>query len=60
MTWSGPAAFNVRLMSRFRQMGMRGHAYGGVTKDGQEIVCPTEEDVFRLAGWMYVPPEKRE
>ena len=28
---TGPKEFNVRMMSRFRELGMRGHAYGGVT-----------------------------
>ena len=46
---TGPADFNIRLMSTFRQNGMRGHAYGGVTKLGPhgqegsgrvEVDCP--------------------
>ena len=57
---TGPASFCVRLMAHYKSIGCSGHAYGGVTdRNGQEIACPTEEDVFRLAGWPYVPPEKR-
>ena len=65
---TGPAEFNIRLMSRFRELGLRGHAYGGVTKPGpyphpsskrEEIDCPDEETVFRLAQWEYADPEDR-
>ena len=48
------------MMARFRELGMRGHAYGGVTdQDGNEIECPDEETVFRLLGWSWMPPERR-
>ena len=57
---TGSADFNIQLMIRFRQLGMAGHAYGGVTAvGGQEIDCPDEETVFRLAGWTWIPPEER-
>lgn len=57
---TGPKDFNIRMMARFRALGLRGHAYGGVTGlDGLEIACPTEEEVFRLLQWAYVAPEKR-
>lgn len=57
---TGPKEFNVRLMQRFRELGMSGHAYAGVTdRDGQPLDCPTEQDVFRHAQWDYVEPEDR-
>lgn len=57
---TGGAEFNKRVMSRFRKLGMRGHAYGGVTdQEGNEIDCPDEETVFRLLGWAWIPPERR-
>ena len=57
---TGPKEFNVRMMSRFRELGMRGHAYGGVTdQGGTEIECPDEETVFRLLGWPWMSPERR-
>lgn len=65
---TGPAAFNIRLMARFRELGLRGHAYGGVTRPGpygregserEEIDCPDEATVFDLAGWEYVEPWDR-
>jgi DNA polymerase/3'-5' exonuclease PolX len=58
---TGPYEFNKAVMIRFRELGMRGHAYGGVTDaHGNEIPCPDEETVFRLLQWEYVPPEKRD
>ena len=57
---TGPKEFNVRMMSRFRELGMKGHAYGGVTdQEGNELDCPDEETVFRLLGWPWMPPERR-
>jgi len=57
---TGPAAFNVKVMSRLRVLGMRGHAYGGITDaDGKEVSCPDEETVFRHLGWPYLQPEER-
>ena len=46
---TGPKEFNIRLMQRFRQLGMTGHAYGGVTGRDGIIECPDEETVFRIA-----------
>lgn len=56
---TGPAEWNIRAMQRFRKLGMEGHAYGSVTKDGQAIDCPDEATVFRLLGWLYTAPENR-
>jgi DNA polymerase/3'-5' exonuclease PolX len=58
---TGPKDFNIRMMARFKALGLQGHAYGGVEdKWGKQfMLCPTEEEVFRLLQWNYVPPEKR-
>jgi len=57
---TGPKEWNIRAMSRFRELGMQGHAYRGVTdEEGNEVDCPDEQSVFRLLGWPYVPPERR-
>ena len=57
---TGPAEFCVKMMSRFRALGLKGHAYGGVEDPlGTQLPCPTEEEVFRLARCSYIPPEKR-
>ena len=57
---TGPATFNIALMATLRHMGMRGHAYGGITGPaGAEYECPDERTVFTYAGWPYIVPEKR-
>jgi len=56
---TGPKEFNVRVMSRFKELGMAGHAYGGVTVNQAEAPCPNEVDVFNLLGWQFIPPERR-
>jgi DNA polymerase/3'-5' exonuclease PolX len=57
---TGPAEWNVRAMQRFIELGLRGHAYGGVTMpSGYEVGCPTEEAVFALLEWQFVEPKDR-
>ena len=57
---TGPKEWNIKAMSRFRELGMRGHAYGGISdSDGREINCPDEETVFQYLRWTYLPPERR-
>jgi len=57
---TGSADFNVRLMARFRALGMAGHAYAGYTgRDGKEYTCPSEESVFEAVGWNWLKPEER-
>lgn len=56
---TGPAEWNVEMMSAFRRLGMEGHAYGGVTKGLRNSECPTEESVFDLLGLPWVPPQER-
>ena len=57
---TGPKAWNVRAMAHFKNKGMEGHAYGGVTDvDGRELDCPEEHDVFLALGWSWVYPEDR-
>ena len=61
---TGPKAFNIAVMSTFQERGMKGHAYGGVTKRGltgrEEVGCPEEQDVFDLLGWPFVNPPDRD
>jgi len=56
---TGPKEWNIRAMSRLRELGMQGHAYGGISRSDSELNCPDEETVFRYLGWSYVPPEER-
>lgn len=60
---TGPAELNIRLMARFRALGMRGHAYGPhayTDAEGEGQDCATEEAVFAAVGWPWIPPEERE
>jgi DNA polymerase/3'-5' exonuclease PolX len=57
---TGPREWNIKVMSRFKALGMRGHAYGGVTDGhGSELTCPSESGVFKLLGWQFLEPESR-
>ena len=57
---TGPAEFNMRLMQRFLDLGMKGHVSEGMEdKWGNWILCATEEEVFKLAQWDYLEPEDR-
>ena len=57
---TGPAEFNIRLMQRFKELRMRGHAFGGVTgRNGEMIECPDEKTVFELAKLPWLEPEDR-
>ena len=60
---TGPKAFNIAVMSRFQELGMKGHAYGGVTAGPpghEQADCPEEQDVFDLLGWPFVTPPDRD
>ena len=57
---TGPKTFCIRMMRRFRDLGFRGHPYGGVTRGRDEYGCPTEEQLFELLGWDYLAPGSRE
>jgi hypothetical protein len=60
MVRTGPAEWNIRFMGRLITLGLRGHAYGGITgRLGQELPVTTEEQVFEALQWAYSPPEQR-
>ena len=56
---TGPKEFNIRMMQRFRELGKKGHAYGGVEVNGTEVNCPDELTVFDLLEWPYLQPSER-
>ena len=57
---TGPKDFNIKVMRQFRSLGLKGHAYAGVSDGhGSELPCPTEDEVFRLLQWRYLPPKER-
>ena len=58
---TGGERTNKEIASRAIERGMRFHAYGsGFTRaDGSELVCKSEEDVFRAVGLRYLEPWER-
>ena len=58
---TGPKELNIKAMKRLRALGMRGHAYGGISgRYGEdELDCPDENTVYRLLGWPYRDPWER-
>ena len=56
---TGSAGFNKRVMTRFQQLRMQGHAYAGVSTTDGEVDCPDEEIIFKLLGWEFMLPEER-
>lgn len=56
---TGPASWNIAMMSRFQRLGLGGHV-DGVTRDGVALPCHDEEAVFALLDVPYVPPHQRE
>ena len=52
---------NIEISRRAMERGLRFHAYGrGFTRaDGSELVCCSEEDVFKAVGMRYLAPEER-
>jgi DNA polymerase (family 10) len=59
---TGGERTNKEIASLALERGMRFHAYGrGFTlADGSELVCYTEEDVFKAVGLPYLEPWERE
>ena len=58
---TGGERTNKEIAPRAIERGMRFHAYGrGFTlSDGSELVCKSEEDVFRAVGLRYIEPWER-
>jgi len=52
---------NIEISRRAIERGLRFHAYGrGFTRaDGSELVCCSEQDVFRAVGLRYLEPWER-
>lgn len=58
---TGGKSTNMEIATRAIERGMRFHAYGrGFTRaDGSELVCRSEQDVFRAVGLRYPEPWER-
>ncbi len=57
--FTGSKEHNVALRGLALEMGLSLSEYG-FKKDGEEILCPEEEDVYRILGLEWIPPELRE
>ena len=65
MVRTGDKDFNIAVMAKLKQLGHKGHAYGGITLNvndlrHEDIDCPDEEIIFQILGIPFVPPEKRD
>lgn len=58
---TGGKATNIEISTRAKERGLRFHAYGrGFTRaDSSELVCRSEQDVFRAVGLRYLEPWER-
>lgn len=64
---TGSTAHNIFLVERAKSLGLRWNPYHGVfgkcPRTGRSGVClasETEEEIFKVLGLEFVPPEKRE
>jgi DNA polymerase (family 10) len=58
--FTGSKDHNVRLRELALTKGFSLNEYALTKKSGQEVLCPTETEVYRTLGLSYVPPELRE
>ncbi len=58
--FTGSQAHNIRLRELAQKQGLSLSEYGFKRQDGSEIVCRTEEEVYRTLGLPWIPPELRE
>jgi DNA polymerase (family X) len=57
---TGSKEHNVRLREIALDMGLSLSDHSFLKKNGKEIFCATEEEVYETLGMQYVPPEMRE
>lgn len=58
--FTGSIAHNIHLRSLAQDMGLSLSEYALTRPDGSEILCATEEEVYRALGLPWIPPELRE
>jgi DNA polymerase (family 10) len=59
--FTGSQAHNVRLRELAKAQGLSLNEYAFSKPDSDEVIlCPTEEDVYKVLGMAWVPPELRE
>lgn len=57
--FTGSKEHNTALRHRAKSMGMKINEYG-IFRGEELVVCRNEEDIFKVLGLAYVPPELRE
>jgi DNA polymerase (family 10) len=57
--FTGSKTHNIALREVALDMGLSLSEYG-FKRDGEEILCPEEEDVYHVLGMDWIPPELRE
>ncbi len=58
--FTGSKAHNIELRTRAQRLGLKVNEYGVFDESGARVGGATEEEVFRLVGLPYIPPELRE
>jgi DNA polymerase (family 10) len=58
--FTGSKEHNVRLRELALTKGLSLSEYAFTRKNGQEVLCATEAEVYRTVGLPYIPPELRE
>lgn len=57
---TGSKDHNVRVRELAQKKGLSLSEHGFLKEDGSELICATEEDVYRALGMAWMPPELRE
>jgi len=58
--FTGSQAHNIKLRELALTKGLSLSDYALTRKNGQEILCATETEVYKTLGLAYIPPEMRE
>ena len=58
--FTGSKEHNTSMRHMARQRGIKMNEYGLFREDGGLIECGSEEEIFRVFGMSYIPPELRE
>jgi DNA polymerase (family 10) len=57
---TGSQGHNVRLRELALDLGLSLSEHGFKRKDGKEVLCAEEEEVYKILGLPWIPPELRE
>ncbi|MGQ0604449.1 MAG: DNA polymerase/3'-5' exonuclease PolX [Anaerolineales bacterium] len=58
--FTGSKDHNVKIRELALQQGLSLNEHAFTQKNGEEILCATEADVYKTLGLAYIPPEMRE